>query len=55
MNGSVVAQPERDCSRQALREMKSAHAPFGHPDPSACERLLMEQLPQVKYIAKRIS
>ena len=54
MNGSVVAQPERDCSRQALREMKSAHAPFGHPDPSACERLLMEQLPQVKYIAKRI-
>jgi len=54
MNGSVVTQPEGDYSHQALREVKSAHATFRHLDPSESERLLMEQLPQVKHIAKRI-
>jgi RNA polymerase sigma factor for flagellar operon FliA len=54
MNGSVATQPERDFSRQALGEVKSAHATFGHLNPADLERLLIEQLPQVKYIAKRI-
>jgi RNA polymerase sigma factor for flagellar operon FliA len=54
MNGSVVAQPESDYSRQALLEVKSAHATFNHLNPAERERLLIEQLPQVKYIAKRI-
>ena len=54
MNGSVVAQPESDYSRHALLEVKSAHATFDHLNPAERERLLIEQLPQVKYIAKRI-
>jgi len=41
-------------SGQALRDVTSAYATFGNLNQAERERLLVDQLPQVKYIAKRI-
>jgi len=41
-------------SGQALRDVTSAYATFGNLNQAERERLLADQLPQVKYIAKRI-
>ena len=54
MSSFVATQPQRGHSGQALREVKSAPATFGNLDQAERERLLIGQLPQVKYIAKRI-
>jgi RNA polymerase sigma factor for flagellar operon FliA len=54
MSSFVATQPQRDHSGQALPEVKSAYATFGNLNQAERERLLVEQLPQVKYIAKRI-
>jgi len=54
MSSSVTTQPQRDHSGQALRDVKSAYATFGNLNQAERERLLLDQLPQVKYIAKRI-
>jgi RNA polymerase sigma factor for flagellar operon FliA len=54
MSGSVATHPPRDHSGQAQREVKSAYEVFGGLNSAERERLLVEQLPQVKYIAKRI-
>jgi RNA polymerase sigma factor for flagellar operon FliA len=54
MSGTVATHPPRDHSGQAHREVKSAYKVFGGLNSAERERLLVEQLPQVKYIAKRI-
>jgi RNA polymerase sigma factor for flagellar operon FliA len=54
MSGSVATHPQRNHSGQALRDVKSAYELFGSLNAAERERLLVEQLPQVKYIAKRI-
>jgi len=54
MSTFVTTQPQRDHSVQALREVKPAYASFGNLNQAERERLLVDQLPQVKYIAKRI-
>ena len=54
MSSPVTTQPQRDHSGQALRDVKSAYAAFGNLNQAERERLLLDQLPQVKYIAKRI-
>ena len=54
MSSFVAAQPQRDHRSQALPKVKPAYATFGNLNQAERERLLVEQLPQVKYIAKRI-
>jgi RNA polymerase sigma factor for flagellar operon FliA len=54
MNGSPATHPQRVHHGPALREVKSAYEVFGGLNSTERERLLVEQLPQVKYIAKRI-
>jgi RNA polymerase sigma factor for flagellar operon FliA len=54
MSGSPAPHPQRERSAQALRQVKSAYETFGSLNSAERERLLVEQLPQVKYIAKRI-
>jgi len=54
MNGSPATHPQRAPRSPALREVKSAYEVFGGLNSTERERLLVEQLPQVKYIAKRI-
>jgi RNA polymerase sigma factor for flagellar operon FliA len=46
--------PQRDHSGQTLGDVKSSYATFGNLNQAERERLLIDQLPQVKYIAKRI-
>jgi RNA polymerase sigma factor for flagellar operon FliA len=54
MSGSVAAHPQRNHNGQVLRQVKSAYQAFGDLNAAERDRLLVEQLPQVKYIAKRI-
>jgi len=54
MSTFVTTQPQRDHSGQVLGDVKSAYATFGNLNQAERERLLVDQLPQVKYIAKRI-
>ena len=54
MSGSPATHPQRGHHGPALREVKSAYEVFGGLNAAERERLLVEQLPQVKYIAKRI-
>lgn len=54
MSSFVATQTQRDRSSQAFPKVKSAYATFGNLNQAERERLLAEQLPQVKYIAKRI-
>jgi RNA polymerase sigma factor for flagellar operon FliA len=54
MSGTVATHPPRDHNGQAHREARSAYKAFGRLNSAERERLLVEQLPQVKYIAKRI-
>ncbi len=54
MSSFVATQPQRDHSGQALPGVKSSYATFGDLNQAEREHLLVEQLPQVKYIAKRI-
>jgi RNA polymerase sigma factor for flagellar operon FliA len=54
MSSSVATHPQRNHNGQSLREVKSAYEVFGNLNAAERDRLLVEQLPQVKYIAKRI-
>jgi len=54
MSSSMATHPQRDHSGQTLRDVKAAYKVFGSLNSAERERLLVEQLPQVKYIAKRI-
>ena len=54
MNGSSATHPQKAHRSPALREVKSAYEVFGGLNSAERERLLVEQLPQVKYIARRI-
>jgi len=54
MSGSMTAQLQRNSNSQALRDVKSAYEIIGNLNSAERDRLLVEQLPQVKYIAKRI-
>ena len=54
MSGSVATHSQRNHSGQALRDVKSAYEAFGNLNSAERDRLLVEQLPQVKYIAQRI-
>jgi RNA polymerase sigma factor for flagellar operon FliA len=54
MNGSLATHPQREHRGPALRNAKSAYEAFSGLNTAERERLLVEQLPQVKYIAKRI-
>jgi len=50
----MTAQLQRNSNSQALRDVKSAYEIIGNLNSAERDRLLVEQLPQVKYIAKRI-
>ncbi len=54
MSGPLATQPQREHRGPALRNAKSAYETFSGLNSAERERLLVEQLPQVKYIAKRI-
>ena len=54
MNGSLATHPQREQRSPALRNVKSAYEAYGGLNSVERERLLVEQLPQVKYIARRI-
>jgi RNA polymerase sigma factor for flagellar operon FliA len=54
MNGSLATNSQREHHGPALRAAKSAYQVFGGLNLAERERLLAEQLPQVKYIARRI-
>jgi len=54
MNGSLATHPQKEPRGPSLRRAKSAYEVFGGLNSGERERLLVEQLPQVKYIAKRI-
>ena len=54
MSGSLATHPQREHRGPAFRDVKSAYEVFGGLNSAERERLLVEQLPQVKYIAKRI-
>ncbi len=54
MSGSPATHPQREQRGPVLREVKSAYQVYGGLNTAERERLLVEQLPQVKYIAKRI-
>ena len=54
MSGPLATHPQREHRGPALRNAKSAYETFSGLNSAERERLLVEQLPQVKYIAKRI-
>ena len=54
MSGPLATHPLRAHRGPALRNVKSAYETFSGLNSAERERLLVEQLPQVKYIAKRI-
>jgi RNA polymerase sigma factor for flagellar operon FliA len=54
MNGSLESHPQRERGNQALKHARAAYEICGNLNAAERERLLIEQLPQVKYIAKRI-
>ena len=54
MSSSGANQTQRNPSAQALREVRSAYSTFGNLTQAERERLLIDQLPQVEYIATRI-
>jgi RNA polymerase sigma factor for flagellar operon FliA len=54
MNGSLAPHPQRERGNQALKHARAAYEVCGNLNAAERERLLIEQLPQVKYIAKRI-
>ena len=54
MNGSLATHTQKESQGPALRKAKSAYELFGGLNSAERERLLVEQLPQVKYIAKRV-
>jgi len=54
MSGPLATQPQREHRGPVLRNVKSAYETFSGLNSAERERLLVEQLPQVKYIAKRI-
>ncbi len=54
MSGPLATHPQREHGGPALRNVKSAYETFSGLNSAERERLLVEQLPQVKYIAKRI-
>ena len=54
MNGSLATHPQREHAARRSESVKSAYETFGGLNSAERERLLVEQLPQVKYIAKRI-
>ncbi len=54
MSGSLATHHQREQQGAGLRDVKSAYEVFGGLNSADRERLLVEQLPQVKYIAKRI-
>jgi len=54
MSNSVATHPQKDHNGPSLRQVKSAYGVIGNLNTAERDRLLVEQLPQVKYIAKRI-
>ena len=54
MSGPLATHPQREHGGPALRNVTSAYETFSGLNSAERERLLVEQLPQVKYIAKRI-
>ena len=54
MSGPLATHPQREHGGPALRNVKSAYETFSGLNSAERERLLVDQLPQVKYIAKRI-
>ena len=54
MTGPLATHPQREHGGPALRNVTSAYETFSGLNSAERERLLVEQLPQVKYIAKRI-
>ena len=54
MSGPLATTPQSEHRGPALRNAKSAYETFSGLNSAERERLLVEQLPQVKYIAKRI-
>jgi RNA polymerase sigma factor for flagellar operon FliA len=54
MSSFLSTQFQRDDSHHALRGVQSTYATLGNPNQAERERLLVDQIPQVKYIAKRI-
>ncbi len=54
MSGPLATRPQTEHRGPALRNVKSAYETFSGLNSGERERLLVEQLPQVKYIAKRI-
>jgi RNA polymerase sigma factor for flagellar operon FliA len=54
MSGPLATHPQREHRGPALRNVTSAYETFSGLNSAERERLLVEQLPQVKYIAKRI-
>jgi RNA polymerase sigma factor for flagellar operon FliA len=54
MSGSLATHAQRERAGQTLKTVAAAYKAFGSPNSAERERLLLEQLPQVKYIAKRI-
>jgi RNA polymerase sigma factor FliA len=54
MSGPLATHPQREHRGPVLRSVKSAYETFSGLNSAEREQLLVEQLPQVKYIAKRI-
>ncbi len=54
MSDPLATHPQREHRGPALRNVKSAYETFSGLNKVERERLMVEQLPQVKYIAKRI-
>ncbi len=54
MSSSLAIHPQPELPGPSLAEAKPGYEDFGGLDSSERERVLLEQLPQVKYIAKRI-
>ncbi len=54
MSGPLATHPQREHRGPALRNVESAYETFSGLNSAERERLLVEQLPQVKYIARRI-
>jgi len=54
MNCTESSTPEIEKNQAHLKAAKHAYGTVSHLDPAERERLLLEQLPQVRYIARRI-
>ncbi len=54
MSGPLATHPQIEHRGPALSSVKSAYEAFSGLNSAERERLLVEQLPQVKYIARRI-